>query len=51
MKKIYFAPETKVVRIKVKNSMLAGSLRFSATGANGDNALDREDEEEDSFGW
>ena len=51
MKKIYFAPETKVVQIKVKNSMLAGSLRFSTTGVDGSSGLDREDDEEDSFGW
>ena len=51
MKKIYFAPETKVVRIKVKNSMLAGSLGFSNKGVNGSSGLDREDDEEDSFGW
>ena len=50
MKKIYFAPETKVVQIKVKNSMLTGSLGFSTTEVDGSRGLDREDDE-DSFGW
>ncbi len=27
MKKIYFAPETKLVKFKVKNKLMAGSLQ------------------------
>lgn len=50
MKKIYFAPETKVVQFKVRQ-MLTTSLGFSTTSYSGDRGLDKDDEEEDSFGW
>ena len=50
MKKIYFAPETKVVQFKVRQ-MLTTSLGFSKTGYSGDRSLDKDDEDEDSFGW
>ena len=50
MKKKYIIPTTKTVQFKVRQ-MLTTSIGISTTGVNGTRGLDREDDEEDSFGW
>ena len=41
MKKIYFAPETKLVKLKTKNTLMVGSL--DGKGLIGDGGVDPED--------